>query len=99
MGEVLLRHDLDYLPEAHCYLQICNKRIDLTGEKSDIEVIAKDIIEEQLISAEQVVEYKVNYHRNFIKNWIKSEKLLLSFDELWSAREECIKAISNYKQH
>lgn len=99
IGEVLLRHDLDYLPEAHCYLQICNKRIDLTSEKSDIEVIAKDIIEEQHISAEQVVEYKVNYHHNFIKNWIKSEKLLLSFDELWSAREECITAISNYKQH
>ncbi len=90
IGSVLTSNGLDYIPEAHCYLKINNKRIDLTTITSNIENLQKDIMEEIEITPEQVATFKVDYHKKYITNWIKTNNIPLNLDNIWNIREECI---------
>ncbi len=94
IGTEWKRNSLNYIPEAHCYLIIQNQRVDLTSRYSNIARIEKDIIEEIEIKPEQVGEFKVNYHIAFLKKWMVQTKSVLTLDQIWSAREECIKSLS-----
>ena len=96
IGDHLEENGLEYLPEAHCYLKINGKRIDLTSPKADIINIQDDIIEEQIIDVEQVGQFKIDYHKDFLKKWIRESKLNQSFDEIWSIRERCIAELSGH---
>lgn len=90
IGKQLTSNNLSYIPEAHCYLKIAGKRVDLTNATSAIEPIEKDILEELNIRPQQVATFKVNYHQTYLKEWIKSEKLPMSFEKVWAIRELCI---------
>lgn len=90
---ILERENLEYIPEAHCYLSINNIKLDLTNSKSDFSKIENDIISETEIHPEQVNQYKVEYHKEFLKNWLKNEDSKLTFENLWKIREECIKQL------
>ncbi len=94
IGSVLTENLLEYIPEAHCYLKINNRRYDLTSKESQIERIENDIIEEKIIRPEQVVEFKVEYHKEFLKSWIKKNKFNFDFDHIWRVRERCIEELS-----
>lgn len=94
IGSVLEENDLDFIPEAHCYLLHNGARIDITTPHSEINRIATDIISETSIKPEQVGQYKVDYHRDFVKNWLKDQNLKYTLDELWAFREECISNLS-----
>ena len=91
IGTVLLENGLTYIPEAHCYLKIGHHRYDLTTNDSDIRLLEPDILEEQAIEAEQVIDFKVDYHRQFLAKWLAEEKINLDLDTLWRIREQCIK--------
>ncbi len=95
IGKVLEKYSLEYIPEAHCYLSVSNQKMDLTNPSSDIARIEKDILEEIKISPEQVIKFKVDFHKDFMKRWIKESSIAFSFKELWNIREECIEALSN----
>ncbi len=90
IGTVLTRNGLDYIPEAHCYLKQNGKRLDYTSQNSDIKNIEKDIVLEQIISPSQVVDFKVNFHKNYISQWIINHKIPMTFNEVWAIREACI---------
>ncbi|MEZ4885761.1 MAG: hypothetical protein R3E32_13590 [Chitinophagales bacterium] len=90
IGNHLKGNALEYLPEAHCYLKVNGKRIDLTNPTSDIQKIQADIIEEQEIEPFQVGAYKVDFQKAFLRNWREQFGLSLSFDEIWEVRERCI---------
>lgn len=94
IGNELSSHNIDYIPEAHCYLKIDNKTVDITTETSQFEAIKNDILQEKEITPEQVVAFKVNYHKTFIKQWIIDQKINYDFDTIWSIREKCIKNLS-----
>jgi hypothetical protein len=94
IGQVLIQNDLSYLPEAHCYLKIGGQRKDLTSLNSDIKGIIEDVIEEVSISPEQVIDFKIQYHKEYLKNWIKDENIPFSFEEIWTFREQCISNLS-----
>lgn len=99
VGQVLKTYHLDYIPEAHCYLNIGKKNIDLTTRESKFSDLKNDIISELIIKPNQVNEYKVKYHQLFLKDWlIKNGKNnldnQLSFDAIWNIREQCIKNLS-----
>jgi len=94
IGSILKDHRLAYLPEAHCYLRINDKEIDITNSQSDLGKLENVIIERQFINPEQVVDYKNDYHQAFLKNWIENEKIGYSLDKIWSIREKCIKLLS-----
>jgi len=42
-------------------------------------------------------KYKVDYHKKYIKEWISENSLSVTFDEIWSIREKCIKNLENKK--
>ncbi|MCG8578161.1 MAG: hypothetical protein MI810_25000 [Flavobacteriales bacterium] len=97
IGDVLEKAGLDYVPEAHCYLRMNGVTLDLTSSSSNFNSIEKDIMLEKEILPEQVAEFKVAYHQEYIRQWIKDEKLQLSFDQLWELREACIANLSQIK--
>lgn len=94
IGNVLLENNINFIPEAHCYLKIGEQRLDFTNKNSDIKKIETDIIQEIEIEPEQIAKFKVDYHKDFIKNWIIENNLLLDFKEIWSLRETCIENLS-----
>lgn len=85
-----LTSDLNYIPEAHCFLRVDGKGIDITTSKSSLDRIAVDIINETVIQPEQVGQYKIELHQQFLKDWIEDENISLKFEEVWRIREKCI---------
>lgn len=90
IGTELAKNSIEFIPEAHCYLKINGERVDLTTRKSEFKKIEKDIIQEQEIEPEQVADFKIDFHKKFIKNWLKEINSELEFDQIWRIRERCI---------
>lgn len=90
IGTELSKNSIAFIPEAHCYLKINGKRTDLTTKKSEFKKIEKDIIKETEIRPDQVSEFKVDYHKKFIKSWLKESNSEFEFDQIWRIREKCI---------
>ena len=96
VGAVLEEHGLTSIPEAHCYLKRGSKRFDvtLTGGNVAREPIDRVFVEVE-ISAEQVGDYKLQLHQEFMRRWMKALSLprAFTFAELWAVREACIHAL------
>jgi hypothetical protein len=97
VGSVLQRYGLKALPEAHCYLRVGDKRIDVTRQRarSDVEPISHFLHEEQ-IDPSQITTYKMRVHKGFLRQWISERRGLgeLSLATIWAIREECVAALS-----
>ena len=66
IGNVLLENDIEFMPEAHCYLKIDEKRIDITTNNSDFDKIERDILNELEIEPEQELRnLKLTITRSF----------------------------------
>lgn len=98
IGEHLSNNNLDYIPEAHCYLLIDDEKIDLTNEHSDLTEIQDAILQEVEILPNQVIDYKVQFHKDYLKDWVNEEELNMTVDQVWQIRESCIKSLSNTSQ-
>jgi hypothetical protein len=94
IGDVLKKNNLEYLPEAHCYLKINDEQIDFTSSNSDFSSIKNDILLEKEIEPQQVAEFKVKFHKTYLKTWIDENEIPFSFDNIWRLREECIANLS-----
>lgn len=95
IGNFITESGLIYIPEAHCYLKINGERVDVTSPASSIAKIEKDILSEIEITPDQVAEWKVDYHKQFIRDWRISEGINMNFDGIWNLRENCISSLSN----
>lgn len=98
IGRILIENSIPYLPEAHCYLKVHGHRKDFTLPTSNIKNIEPDLLEEQIITPNQVSEFKVAYHKNFLRNWLRTSDLDIPFDTLWEIREKCINQLSSIKK-
>lgn len=98
IGTVLAEKNLEYIIEAHCYLIIDGKREDYTSSLASFSKIEPALIEEIEIESNQVSNYKVDYHKVILDNWLKQEKINYSLSELWEIRERCIRNIENKKK-
>ena len=94
IGDTIKNAGLQYIPEAHCCLNVNGQMVDLTSKKSDIMRIEKDIIQVQEISPEDISDFKIEYHQRYISYWIEQEKVPYSADQIWELRELCIKNLS-----
>lgn len=94
IGKILTDNNIDYIPEAHCYLRIDGKTVDVTSKEADFEKIKTDLLEEIEVEPYQVADFKVNYHQTFIKNWLKESNSTFSFEKIWEIREKCIQKLS-----
>ena len=94
IGTELTDNSIEFIPEAHCYLKINENRIDFTSEQSEFKKIEEDIIQEKLIEPNQVANFKVDYHKNFLKNWLNETKSKFGFDQIWRIRQKCIENLT-----
>lgn len=94
IGTELTLNSIEFIPEAHCYLMINKIRVDCTSEYMDFNKIEKDIIQERIIEPSEIAEFKINYHKKFIKDWLKDGNTCHGFDEIWQVREKCIENLS-----
>lgn len=93
---VLEKYGLKVLPEAHCYLRVGQKRVDLTRilDKSPTEGISFFLHEED-IEPGQIGNYKIDLHKQFLSSWMSErETTFYNLEELWRIREECIAGLS-----
>lgn len=90
----LSKHKLKYLPQAHTYLKINGELFDMTRFVASETNFMDDLIFEEDINSVQVLEYKRNLHQDFLKKWIKDQEIHISFEEIWSIREEGIEILS-----
>ena len=97
VGNVLHRHGLTALPEAHCFLRTAGCRIDVTREVDQIpsEAISCFLHEED-IDPMQITDYKTALHKKFLSKWTAEHDGLdgRSLTDVWNIREECIAALS-----
>lgn len=94
IAPLLSNNNLEYIPEAHCYLKINGNVVDVTSETSFYENIKNDILEEIEIEPNQVSEFKINHHKNFIYNNLTSFNKSKTFNEIWTIREQCIEKLA-----
>lgn len=93
---VLKNYGLAEMPEAHNYLKYQNEILDFTRINSAPENFINDLVEEIEIQPRQITEFKVEYHQNFLKDYLKDNlKIPYHLDEFWKIREECILALSH----
>ena len=94
IGTILSEAGIDYIPEAHCYLKVNGIQTDLTTENSCFDKIKNDLLEETAIHPNQVGDYKIEYHKEYLKKWISETEQKHNFDEIWAIREKCIQKLS-----
>jgi hypothetical protein len=92
VGAILKQHELNCIPEAHCYLFYRGTRVDLTRMPTTGEPIKSFLLEEK-IAPQQIGEYKTALHQKFIREWAMLRGL--SFAEIWQVREKCIVALAS----
>ena len=96
VSSTLQKYNLEYIPEAHCYLKFEDQIIDLTKLNSKPTDFLDELIEEIEILPEQITDFKVNYHKNYLASWLdKNKQINLSLNDLWKIREECIQKLSD----
>lgn len=94
LASVLLNYNLKYIPEAHCVLKIEGDFIDVTNATSSYKTIKKDVLHLVEIQPNQIGDFKVNYHKEYLKGWLETEKKASSFEDFWQIREQCIAVLS-----
>ena len=88
VGDILIRHQLATIPEAHVYLKIDGKIKDVTGLPSGKSSFNKTLRFEEEIHPNQIESYKKEWHKLHSANTAKT--IGLSTEKLWEIREECI---------
>lgn len=93
--KILEKFQLDYIPEAHCYLKEQGEFGDYTRPGKFFNDFESRILDtRELFDYEDIAQEKTAYHQNFMKNWLRENALPYSFEELWQIREECILKLS-----
>ena len=96
ISKTLQRNQLEYIPEAHCYLKYEDQILDQTKINSKATAFLEYLIEEIEISPEQITDFKVNYHKSYLANWLaKNKQINLSINDIWKIREQCIQDLAN----
>lgn len=86
----LKKYGLEYIPEAHNYLKYEDRIFDFT--KITGFDFMNDLLEETEILPEQIGEYKISYHKNYLSDWLsRQDNVSYTLDELWEIREQCIR--------
>lgn len=97
VGAVLARYQLAFIPEAHCYVTYEMMRIDVTRSGAEPAKPISQFLHEETIVPEQIGDYKVAMHRQFVQEWVRHHPEMvagLSFEQVWQVREACIAALA-----
>ena len=92
---ILEQYQLSEIPEAHNYLKWNHQIIDFTSRTWRKENFEPFLLKEIEIIPEQIIDFKVKFHQNFLQDYLDQHpEISYSLEELWKIREECILALS-----
>ena len=93
---VLEKYNLLEMPEAHNYLRIDGKIIDCTRKGSSENDFVNELAEEIEINPNQITDFKVQYHQEFLKKYLlQHSEIQYPLEKFWKIREECIFALQS----
>jgi hypothetical protein len=99
VGAVLAAHGLDAIPEAHCYLVVEGRRVDVTRSGTTPAEPIAGFEAEWPIAPDQIGDHKVALHRRFLSDWLaRPGAPALDLAALWAIREACIRALAQAPQ-
>lgn len=94
--KTLQSNNLDYIPEAHCYLRYKDIILDFTKKNLKPSDYTDDLIEEIEIHPNQITTFKMEYHVNYLKSWLENNRQIsFNIDEIWQIREHCIQNLTD----
>src|SRR5690606_16501 len=95
VGERLMNNKLSHIPEAHTYLKYKGHYYDFTTKTSSPNDFVKDLLFEVEIQPTEINRNKIQLHQDYLREWLdENTEIGLSFDEIWSIREQCIMDLS-----
>lgn len=97
ISATLQQYQLEYIPEAHCYLKWEDQILDLTKINAKPTDFLDDLIEEIDMLPHQITNYKEDYHKNHILHWLNNNKqITYALDDIWKIREQCIQDLTDH---
>jgi ATP phosphoribosyltransferase regulatory subunit HisZ len=94
ISDVLKHYNLQEIPKALNYLKFKNEILDYTSKNSKPEDFINDLIEEIEIQTNQITDFKVEFHKNFLITYLKQHSdIFFDIEEFWEIREECISTL------
>ena len=93
---ILEKCNLLEMPEAHNYLRIDGKIIDCTRKGSSESDFINELAEEIEINPNQITDFKVQYHQEFLKKYLlQHSEIQYPLEKFWKIREECFFAFQS----
>jgi hypothetical protein len=94
VGVILERESLSGIPEAHCYLVVHQRRVDVThpGPAAESTAAKACFFTEEQIEPEDIGAPAEEKLRAFIRDWAARRRL--DPEHIWRVREACITALS-----
>ena len=89
----------EFCDKIRCHvLEHCSKFIketvnNMVNNVENMDTPITQNIEEIEIEPEQVNTFKVDYHKEYLHNWINENEIKMDFDRIWEIREQCIKKL------
>lgn len=93
VGIVLSSASLASVPEAHCYLTVGSERFDFTGLTPGTSSPFDALLEEHVVSPEDLSQTKVRLHMRAVAAWAPGAGV--SAASAWATREACIATLAN----
>jgi len=93
VSHILEKYKLTYIPEAHTYILKDGKIMDLTFPDQTELTFLDDILFTEAITADQIKSYKVKAHKAYLADWIKTDSIDYTLEEIWDIREQCVLAM------
>jgi phosphoglycolate phosphatase-like HAD superfamily hydrolase len=95
IAQTLKDNQLDFVLEAHNYLLVNGEVLDCTNALSGKSDFMNDTIDAIEIEPWQINEYKVNFHKKALQNWLtENPQVQYTLSELFAIREQCIADLS-----
>lgn len=96
VSKTLDKYNLEFIPEAHNYLKFDNEIMDFTKHESYSINFVDSLLFEVEIQPWQISNYKVNFHKKYLENWLlERPDVQFDLEGIWSIREECIRDLSS----
>ncbi|MEH6497783.1 MAG: hypothetical protein V7751_00170 [Pseudoalteromonas distincta] len=93
VGTTLKAAGFAWIPEAHCYLQVRDRRYDFTGLTSGTDSPFDALLSEHPAHWLDLPDQKSRLHQQAMALWATANAL--AFDDAWRLREACIQSLAD----
>lgn len=97
IGNILEKYNLPYMLEAHTVLAYDDEVYDYTFAGTHNMSWREAVLMQTTIDTDQIEDFKMEYHKSVLEDWIKRDDLAYSLDDIWNIREQCIEELASVK--